>query len=142
MSALTNKAIVRRLIEEVWNQKRVDLLDEFFDEGIVEHAAGMPPRTGLETIKQFTAMGLSAFPDLQLTIEDEIAEGDKVAIRWTNSATHQAELMGIPATGKRVTQSGATVYRLSNGRIVELWFYPDNLSVMQQLGVIPAPQGA
>jgi steroid delta-isomerase-like uncharacterized protein len=136
-----NKAIVRRLLEQVWNEHRVDLVEEFFAEDVVQHIVGMPPVSGLEGAKEMTAMGLNAFPDIQLTIDDEIAEGDTVVFRWSMSGTHQGELFGVPATGKQVTRSGVTIYRLANGRIVELWWYADNLSLMQQLGVVPAPEG-
>ncbi len=137
MSTETNKATVRRMIDQVWNKRRVDLIEEFYAEDYVGHNPGVPPTNGLEAAKAETAMGLNAFPDLKLSIDDAIAEGDQVAARWTMRGTHQGELYGIPATGKQVTQEGAVVYRLVNARIAELWFYPDNLGLMQQLGVVP-----
>ncbi len=142
MSAETNKAIVRRLLEEVWNQKQIELIEEFFTDDVVEVSVGHPPTTGLEGVKMGTAVLLNAFPDLQLTITDEIAEGDKVVIRWGMQGTHQGDLMAIPASGAEVSQTGVTVYRLANARIAELWFFPDNLGLLQQLGVIPVPEAA
>jgi len=138
MSTETNKATVRRMIEQVWNEHRLDLIEEFFSEDVILHSAGLPSSSGLEATRAATAIGLKAFPDQQLTIEGEIAEGDTVAARWTATGTHKGELMGIPPTGKQFTQAGMTFYRLDNAKIVEAWFLADSLGQMQQLGVIPA----
>lgn len=143
MSTETNKAIVSRYIEQVWNNGRLDLIEEFFDEDIVEH--GIPSLPGMnrrESLKAVLGVGRNALPDIKLTLQDVIAEGDKVVARWTMKATHEGELMGVPATGKQLTQSGAAIYRLSNARIVELWNFPDNLGLMQQLGIVPTPEAA
>ncbi len=138
MSNETNKATVRRLEEQVWNKRRVDLVEEFYTEDTILHAASFPSRSGLEAVREDLAMLLNAYPDIQVTIEDEIAEGDEVVVRWTMRATHQGELLGIPPTGKQVTNAGISIYRLVNGKIAEEWFWPDNLSSFQQMGVIPA----
>jgi steroid delta-isomerase-like uncharacterized protein len=140
LSPETNIATVRRMIEEVYNKRRLDLIEEFFAADVVQHIVGYPLFTGLEALRQNVAMGLNGFPDLRLTFEDEIAAGDKVAARWTMTGRHQGEAFGIPATGKQVVHSGVTFYRLSNAKIAELWFLADNLGMMQQLGV--NPQGA
>ena len=142
MSIETNKAIVRRLIEQVWNDRRVDLIDEFFSGEIVSHVTGYPAGCGLESTQDHTAMYLKAFPDLKLTVEDQIAEGDKVVLRWTMTATQKGELQGFPATGKQVVQSGMTVYRLDNAKVAERWFLADNMGLMQQLGAIPTRDAA
>lgn len=142
MSTETNKATVRRMVEQVWNEHRLDLIEEFFTEDFVSHMAGAPSSVGLEEVKAGIAMTLNAFPDFKFGIDDVIAEGDEVVIRWTSRGTHQGELHGIPATGKQVTMEGAAFYRLVNARIAELWNRYDNLSMMQQLGVIPAPEAA
>jgi steroid delta-isomerase-like uncharacterized protein len=138
MSTETNKATIRRSMEQVWNKHRVDLLEEFYTEDAVLHTASFPSRSGLDAVKEVVAMMLNAYPDIQTTIEDEIAEGDKVVVRWTMSATHQGELLGIPPTGKQITNAGINIYYLVNGKIAELWFWPDNLNSFQQMGVIPA----
>lgn len=142
MSTETNKAICRRMLEQIYNEQRLDLVQEFFTEDIVQHITGgpsVPP--GLESIKDVFTMTLAAFPDIHLAVDDEIAEGDKVVFRWTMTATHQGgEFFGIPATGKRVTRTGAAIYRLDNAKIAELWFFADNLEFMQQLGAIPTPE--
>lgn len=134
MSKETNKAIVRRLYDQVWTGRRPDLLEEFYAEDFVHHEQLAP---GMEGLKQFYAMSLQAFPDFQITIEDAIAEGDQVVIRWTMKGTHQGELLGIPPTGVQVTQTVATIFRLAGARIAEAWYFADNLSLMQQMGVIP-----
>ena len=141
MSTRTNKAIVRRHIEQVWNEFRLDVYDELFAENVVHHGLG-PDAPGLEGMKDGRAATQKAFPNIHFTIDDEIAEEDKVVLRATMTGTHQGELMGIPATGKQITQSGAMIYRLDNAIIVEVWFYFDELSLMRQLGVIPAPEAA
>lgn len=143
MSTETNKAICRRMLEQLYDEQRVDLVQEFLAEDLVQHIAGGPPvPPGLESFKEVLIMALAAFPDIQFTYDDEIAEGDKVVFRWTMTATHQGEFMGVPATGKPVTRTGAAIYRLDNARIAELWFFADNLEFMQQLGAIPTPEAA
>lgn len=137
MSTETNKAIVQRYGEQVWNMRRRELFEEFYVENVVHH--GIPSVPGLQGIKEGYDRTLKALPDIQLTDDDVIAEDDKVVVRWTIRGTHKGELMGIPGTGKQVTQSGISIFRLANARIVELWLLADNLSLMQQLGVIPTP---
>jgi steroid delta-isomerase-like uncharacterized protein len=142
MSTETNKATVRRMLEQVWKERRLDLIEEFYPEDVVQHIVGYPSSPGLEAVREGAATGLNAFPDLKLSIDDEIAEGDTVAARWTMTGTQKDEFYGIPATGKQVTQSGMTFYRLANAKIAELWFIGDNMGMMQQLGVIPEPGAA
>jgi steroid delta-isomerase-like uncharacterized protein len=138
MSTETNKAIIRRYIDQMWNNGRLDLAEEFFVENVVPH--GVQAVLGLEVlelVKNGIATVRAAFPDLQITLHDLIAEGDLVVNRWSGTATHQEELMGMPGTGKKITMSGIGIHRLVNARIVELWSFTDNLSLMQQLGAIP-----
>jgi steroid delta-isomerase-like uncharacterized protein len=138
MSIETNKATVRRMNEQLWNEGRVDLIGEFFTEDNVSHNAGLPSSSGLEELKAGVVMAQNAYADLKLNFGDLIAEGDKVAYTWTLRGVHQGELYGIPPTGKQVTTSGVTINRLVNGRIVETWMFPDTMGLMQQLGVVPA----
>lgn len=140
MSTATNKAIVHRYLEQVWNEQRRDLFEEFFTENVVHHGIRAGP--GLQGVKEGYDTVLNAFPDIQLIIDDAIAEGDKVVARWRSLGTHQGALLDIPGSGKQVTQSGVSIYRLANAQIVELWFLTDNISLMQQLGVIPTPNAA
>lgn len=140
MTTETNKATVRRYLETVIGEGHADLIEEFLAEGIELHGTGLAP--GLAAVAEWVAMLNAAFPDRQVTIDDVVAEGDRVVVRNTLSGTHQGEMQGIPATGKTVNQPSITVFRLSNGKIAEGWFVIDNLSMMQQLGVIPAAQAA
>ena len=135
-----NKALVRREIEEVWNQGKLDLIDEIFAADFVCHIAGSPDIQGPEGEKQFASMFRTAFPDIKFTIEDQIAEGDKVVNRWTYTATHKGELMGISPTGVQVTVTGITIGRYAGGKVLEIWVNSDALGLMQQLGVVP-PMG-
>jgi steroid delta-isomerase-like uncharacterized protein len=137
-----NKALARRFSEELWNQGNLDVADEILDASFVAHGLVVELPPGPEGFKQFVTIYRSAFPDLQFTIEDLIAEGDKVMDRWTVRGTHKGELMGIPATGKQVEVTGMGMFRVSGGKAVELWTNMDVLGMMQQLGVIPPPGGS
>lgn len=139
MSAEENKALVRRYVEEVVNQGNLDLLDEIFAPGFVEYGADTDQVSGVEDSKQFFDMLRSGFPDFQGTIEDLFAEGDKVVLRFTFRGTHQGEFMGIAPTAKQVTMSGIDIFRIADGKVVELWGQEDMLGIMQQLGAIPEP---
>ncbi len=121
------------------------MVDELFASDYVLHDPGVPEGElrGPEAFKdQWVSMFRTAFPDLQITIEDQIAEGDKVASRYTSRGTHQGELMGIPATGKRVEVTGTIISRFAEGKIVEEWNNFDVMGMMQQLGVVSPPEQA
>jgi len=137
LSAATNKAIVRRYFDQVLNEQRHDLAEEFLTDNVELHGNGLTP--GLEVVKQWLAMFATAFPDGYTTIADMVAEEEKVVARTAFNGTHKAEMQGIPETGKVVNISSITVFRLDNGKIAEGWLVSDNLGMMQQLGVIPAP---
>lgn len=129
-----NKAIYQHYIQQVFNQGQVDLLDELLSPSYLYHEA--PPGTlpGAEGIKQVVSMFRAAFPDLEITIDDQVAEGDLVCTRATTRGTHQGEIFGIPATGKAVTMNGLTLVRIVEGRIAESWVKNDVMSLMHQLG--------
>jgi predicted ester cyclase len=139
MSTEANKTSVRRFYDEVFNKKNRAAIDEFIDPNRVDHAA--PPGTpgGLAGAKQTIGMYLTAFPDLHFTVEDMIAEGDKLVARLTVRGTQQGAFMGIPPTGKHVTVTAIDISRMAGGKSVEHWIEMDTLGMMQQLGVIPAP---
>lgn len=137
MTEERNKALNRRFVEEVINQGNLDAIEELIDPGVVDHAAPEGFPAGREGARQFAAMMRSAFSDLHITIEEMIAEGDKVAVRSTWSGTHKGEFMGIPATGRRVTVGQIDITRVADGRMVEHWGQFDALGLMQQLGVVP-----
>ncbi len=142
MSAEENKAVVRRVWEEIANQGNFAIANELIAKNFVYHAPGSPELHGPEGFTQLLGMFRNAFPDLHFTIEDMFAEGDKVASRYTARGTHQGELMGLPPTGRRVTETGIVISQVFEGKLVEDWHSPDNQGLAQQLGVvtIPGPQ--
>ncbi len=133
-----NKAIVRRLLEEFWNKGNLSLADELFAPNYEHHDASTPDfGRGPESEKKRATLYRTAFPDVRLTIEDIIAEGETVMTRWSCRGTHKGDLRGIAPTGKQINISGVTIARLANGKFVEGWVNWDALGLMQQLGVVP-----
>lgn len=136
MSPETNKAIIRRMIEQVWHKRQVDLVEEFFTEDHVGHSAGATLLSGLEELKTAIVMALNVLSDSKLSINDEIAEGNKVVYRWTMASTIPGELNSITSAGNEVFQSGVTIFHLSKARVDEFWLLTDNPEFMRQLGII------
>ena len=137
-----NKALVRRYAEEVFTRKNLAAVDDFVAPTHVDHTLppGLPP--GREGTRQAISMYLKAFPDLNITIEDVIAEGDKVVTRFTSRGTQRGAFGPIPATGRQVTISTVDIVRIADGKIVEEWGLDDRMGLLQQLGVIPALLGS
>jgi len=140
MSTVANKAIVRRFVDEVQSAGNIDAIDELCSPEFVNHSAPPGVPSNREGVKQVTAMFRQAFPDSYFTVEDMVAEGDKVATRKTFHGTHQGEFMGIPPTGQQVSIGLIDIVRIVDGKVVEHWSMGDNLGMMQQLGVIPTPE--
>jgi steroid delta-isomerase-like uncharacterized protein len=142
MLSETNKAISRRFLEEVWNKGNLAVLNEITAKDHVNSGPGTLPGlpTGPEGSKQLVTVYRNAFPDVHFTIDEQIAEGDKVVTRWTAHGTHKGELVGIPATSKSTTVTGINVDRIANGKIAESWGIFDQFGMLQQLGVIPMPE--
>ena len=138
MSTEQNKSIVRRWVEEGWNQGQLAVVDQLYTPNFLQHEPPPAPVTSSEALKQYVAAYRSAFPDLHFTVEDLIADADKVVWRFASTGTHGGAFMGIPATGKRGNVSGIVIFRFENSRIAEGWVNFDALGLMQQLGVIPA----
>jgi steroid delta-isomerase-like uncharacterized protein len=139
MSVESNKAIMRRYFDEAWNQGKLDVLDELVAPTYVNHSPGMPGLPpGPQGLKPVFTLFLSAFPDLRYTIEDQVAEGDRVVTRYTMRGTHRGDFAGIAPTGRAVTVTGIQIERLENGQIMEHWRASDDLGLMQQLGRIPS----
>ena len=137
--ATDNKELARRLYEELWNKRRREAADELLSPDFVSHDPQSPTALkGLEGYKQAVQYYLNAFPDLHFTIEDQICEGDRVVTRWTSTATHKGDLAGIPATGRRISNSGIICHRVKDGKFVESWSNWDVLGMMQQLGAVPS----
>jgi steroid delta-isomerase-like uncharacterized protein len=131
-----NKALVLRLLE-VFNQGNLAVADEIFGTDFVNHDPSRPDVTDLESYKGWVVENRTAFPDFHVEVHYMVAEGDKVAARWTVTGIHQGELMGIPPTGKQMTQTGITIHCLAGGKIVESWWSSDMMAAMEQLGVMP-----
>jgi steroid delta-isomerase-like uncharacterized protein len=139
MSSEENKALIRRLVE-VSNQGNLDALDDLIADNFVDHSPYAQGGTaGIEGHKQFARMLRSGFPDSQWTIDDLVAEGDKLVMRWTSRGTHRGEAFGIPVTGRQTVVTGITIYRVSDGKLAEQWTEVDMLGLMQQLGVVARP---
>lgn len=136
-----NVRVVRRYVDDMVNDRDVSLLGELFTEDFVNHAA--PDATsGTEAMKQFFEMLATAFPDFSCVVEDIFGTGDRVAMRFTFSGTHEGEFMGVPASGARVVMSGIDIARIADGRIAELWGHEDWLGLLHQIGVsIPGGDG-
>lgn len=135
-----NKIISQRFYEQVFNQGNMSAADQLLLVGGVDHnppGPGFAP--GIEGVKQVVMMFRTAFPDLHLTVEDQIAEVDRVVSRITVRGTHQGELLGVPPTGKMVTVGLVDILRLDGGKIVERWGQFDALGMLQQLGAVPQP---
>jgi steroid delta-isomerase-like uncharacterized protein len=135
-----NREIVERF-EHAFATNDTATIDELCDPGLVDHNPVPPNPPTLDGFKAAIGGYTSAFPDLIISGLEVVADGDTVATRWTASGTHEGDMPDIPATGKRVSVEGMNFYKLSNGRITEVWTQFDALSMLQQLGVMPAPNG-
>ena len=131
------KAVTRRFYADVVNQGNFDLIDEIAAENFVDHEEFPGFGNDREGAKQFFAMIRTAFPDLNMAIEDMVAEGDRVVVRVTMSGTHQGEFMGIPATGKRISVPTIDIMRFDGEKVAEHWGVTDTMAMMQQLGAMP-----
>ncbi len=136
MSTEDNKALVLRLYAEVMGKGNMTEADELLSTQYVEHLPA--PTPGREGLKQLVMMVRSAFPDIHPTVEDAVAEGDRVAVRIVTRGTHQNAFLGIPPSGKAVEWGEMHIYRVVGGKIVEHWGEADQLGLLQQIGAIPS----
>jgi steroid delta-isomerase-like uncharacterized protein len=137
MSEEANCALVRRFIDEVFNAGNFDAVEEILAPDYVHH----DPTTqefgsGMEGFKRLISYYRDAFPDLEITFDEQFAAGDRVVDRWTGRGTHEGELMGVPATGRAVTSSGISIHRIADGRLAETWNIYDAVGTLRQLGAI------
>ena len=137
MSAEENGALVRRFVQEIFNQGNLEVAEEILAPDYLHH----DPTTnefgsGIEGFKQMISIYRQAF-DLQIVLEDQITAGEKVVDRWTGHGIHQGEFMGMAPTGKRITATGISIHRIADGKIAETWNNYDALSIFQQLGIVP-----
>lgn len=137
MSVEENKALLRRGWEEILNKGNINALDQFYAENFVDHNAfpGIPP--GIEGMRQTYNIIFSALTNIHVTIDDMVAEEDKIVVRVTANGIHTGEFMGIPATGNRISVMEIRIYRIADGKIVEHWGLMDTASLMQQIGSAP-----
>lgn len=147
MSTQENKAIIRRIYDELWNGRRLEVADEVIAEGSVNYDTGLVPQPfGPEEMKGTVIMVTGGFPDNHHAVEEMIAEGDKVVARVTLTGTHEGEFMGMPPTGRRIEVTEIHIYRLADGKAVEHRVGRDDMGAMRQLGVlpdsVPAPRDA
>jgi len=141
MTTEKNKEVFRQMVDEVFNQGNISMVDELVAPDFVEHEE-LPPGIpeGIEGVKVLTSQLRKAFPDFKAEIEDLIAEGDRVVVRMNWTGTQQDEFMGIPPTGKSISIEVIDIVRFAGGKFVEHWGVMDNMGMMQQLGVVPAPE--
>ena len=140
MSTEENKAIVRRINDEVWSEGHLDVIDELIADDFVATVVGAPEQIrGPQGFREFVVMYRTAFPDLRITVDEQVAEGETIVTRWTATGTNEGELMGIPATGKQATTAGININRISGGKLVEGWGLFDQLGLLQQIGAVPTP---
>jgi steroid delta-isomerase-like uncharacterized protein len=134
-----NKRVMRRIFEEAMNGGNLAVLDELVAADYTDHDPSNPPDLppGRAGLKQLISMYRSAFPDIRMTIEEQLADGDKVVTRWTARGHQHGELAGIPPTGKEVTITGIFIDRIVGGQLVESWANWDTLGLLQQLGAVP-----
>ena len=133
-----NKAFIQAFNEDFWNKHNIAAFEKYFTADFIVHFADGDLNG--EQYKGLCQAYFAAFPDLHITTDDLVAEGDKVVKVWTANSTNKSDFMGVPATGKRIQIKGIEMFRISDGMITELWVSMDNLGMMQQLGVIP-PMG-
>ena len=137
--AQENSILIRRWFEEVWNNGRMESIDEMASPDVIGHGqAQHATDIGLREFKPFVQALRSAFPDMKVTIDYVIEQGDKVVARWTSTMTHRGEFLGIAPTGKKATITGTTTQRISGGKIVEGWDNWDQLGLLVQIGAVPA----
>jgi steroid delta-isomerase-like uncharacterized protein len=138
MSASANKDVVlRKWYQELWDKWNIAMADELFTENYRLHLPGSPVAIDRDATRQVVQMFSGAFPNLQHTVDEMIAEGDVVAARWTVRGTHRGDFQGIAPTGNDVTLCGTTVHHLVGGRIAETWLTFDTMELLQQLGAAP-----
>ena len=137
---MSTSAIASRFFDEVFSEGRLELVDELFATGYLGHPSGNEePNRGPQGVKEYVAGLRGAASDLKITIEDQIADGDKVATRWTARGTHDGELMGIAPTGRPVSVTGITIQHFRDGKVVEGWTDWDGMGLLKQIGAVPGP---
>ena len=130
-----NKEFIIAYTEDFWNKANISAFEKYYHADFIQHSANVD--MNFEQTKGLCQAYFAAFPDLHITTDLLVAEGDKVTKVWTSNCTHKSDFMSIKATGKRVMVKGIEVFRIADGKIAEIWASMDNLGMLQQLGVIP-----
>ena len=140
MSTEDNKALIRRIFQEFWDQKNLAVADELVETNHTNHSPGSHPElpSDLEGFKEIARAYFTAFPDLRVTIVEQVAEGNTVVTHWTAQGTNTGSLFGMPATNKAAIFTGITIDRIAGGKLVESWTQFDHLGMYQQLGLLPS----
>jgi len=133
-----NQAVVRRMIQEVWNDREIDALDKFFTNDYANHDP-VNPTTGLDAYRNVVKKYHTAFPDVRIEIDDLSSAGEQVVVRWRYSGTHRGQLEGLSPTGRHATGTGITINRFKGEKISEAFVNWDALGLMQQLGAVTLP---
>ena len=136
-----NKAVVRRIIEDYWNKKNPALAGELFAADCAYHIPDGNLPKGVQGVAQLYGVYAASFPDFHLTIEDTVADGDRVAVSYSFTGTHKGPLGAVPASGHRVTLSGIAIFHLASGKVKEARMVWDRLSLQQQIGALPMATG-
>jgi len=134
--SVENEALLRRWFEEVWNKGRTEAVDEMMAVDAIAHGLGDTQVVGPAAFKGFHAKFKGAFPDIKISVDDILSQGDKVAVRFTIRATHQGDHLGVPATGREVSFPAMSLVRCKDGQIAEGWNLVDMLAMMQQIGAV------
>jgi steroid delta-isomerase-like uncharacterized protein len=137
MAAKDTKELTRYAFDEVWNKGNFDVLDEIMSPDSEFHVPGWGDIRGPDDFREFASTTRAAFPDFRIEIEEQIAEGDRIATRWTWQGTHRGEFMGVAPTGQKVTVPGITMGRVSEDGRGDSWILADMLGLLHQLGAIP-----
>jgi steroid delta-isomerase-like uncharacterized protein len=138
MSAEGNRALVRRFIDEVFNEGRLTVAEEVLAPDYAHHDPATGERgSGIEGLERMVGFYRQAFPDFRIDLEDQIATEDRVVERWTGRGTHQGSLQGHPPTGRTIAAQGISIHRIADGRIAETWTCFDSAGMLRQLGVVP-----
>ena len=137
-----NEALAHRFHMDIFQAGKMDVADEILSPNFVNHFKGIPPEMqhGPDGVKRYAVALRTAFSDMQIIHDDVITQGDKVIIRWTSTGTQDGDMFGIPPTGKSMSITGIDIFRIEEGKIIELWQNWDQMGIMQQLGLIPAAE--
>jgi predicted ester cyclase len=142
MTTLENREVVRRFFDEFMNERKLDKVEDYVTRNWVNHDPSLTTMEGYEGARQLVRTLTGGFPDMKIRIEDIIAEGDRIAVRFSFVGTHKGDFMGAAATGKKVNASACGIFRVQDGRLAENWVVFDALGLAKQIGMIPEMERA